>query len=95
VELNSARGSRSGNFAAQDGANVRARQKFSRSRWRSARALPRGKPAVNLPRWRFRASVGDDLTHGKHSIGGVYSIKTHDKHFFSYNSNKLFLRIFS
>jgi hypothetical protein len=66
VELNSARGSRSGNVAAQDGANARAAKvfgaaSFSRARWRSARALPRGKPAVNLPRGRFGASVGDAL----------------------------------
>jgi hypothetical protein len=60
--LNSARGSRSGNFAAQDAAKARARQTFSRVRWRSARALPRGKPAVNLPRGSFGAAVGDALS---------------------------------
>jgi hypothetical protein len=67
VELYSACGSRSANFATQDGANARAGKvfgtaPFSRARWRSARALPRGKPAVNLPRERFGASVGDALS---------------------------------
>jgi hypothetical protein len=34
---------------------------FSRARWRFARALPRGKPAVNLPRASFAAPVRDAL----------------------------------
>jgi hypothetical protein len=34
---------------------------FSCVRWRSTRALPRGKPAVNLPRRSFDAAVEDAL----------------------------------
>jgi hypothetical protein len=65
VVLNSARGSRSGNFAAQDGA--KARGKSFRRRGISPRplkergALPRSKLADNLPRESFGACVGDAL----------------------------------
>jgi hypothetical protein len=34
---------------------------FFRARWRSARALPCDKQAINLPRGGFGASVGDAL----------------------------------
>jgi hypothetical protein len=35
---------------------------FSRARWRSVQALPRGKPAVNLPRGSFGAAVAAKAT---------------------------------
>jgi hypothetical protein len=58
VAFNKARGSRSGNFAAQDGAKTCAANffdpaAFSCARQRSAQALPHTKPMINLPRDEF------------------------------------------
>jgi hypothetical protein len=50
---------------------------FSRTHWRSARALPRGKPAINLPRGSFGASVGDALSKSMDHLSSTQELYLH------------------
>jgi hypothetical protein len=52
-------------FLSSRAAKVFGAATFFRARWRSAWALPRDKPAVNLPRGSFGAVVGDALSKAK------------------------------